>query len=330
MKVMAFSARPDESDFFDYFSNKLDIRLTKNKNGLSLDNVDATEGYEGLSCVGTCDLSAPVLEKLAKNGVKYVALRTVGYDNVDMEAAARLGIRISNAGYSPYAVANYTVMLMLMCIRKGLYIMMRSHTADMSLGSARGMEMQNMTVGIIGTGRIGKAVIKNLSGFGCKILAYDIHEDKNLTGAEYVSLDELYARCDIISLHTYLSAETEHMINEEAINKMKDGVILINAARGALVDTKALIAGIENGKIGGAGIDCFEGEDDVIRADHNYDRRVTNHDYIILKSFQNTVVTPHVAFFTDQAVSDMVECSLSSLSQFGKGENVPMEVHSHH
>jgi D-lactate dehydrogenase len=272
-------------------------------------------------------LSAPVLEKLAAEGVKYIGFRTIGYNSVDLEAAKRLGIRVAHSGYSPYSVANYTVMLMLMCIRKALYVMMRSHTADYSLGPICGREMQNMTVGIIGTGRIGKAVIKNLSGFGCKIIAYDPYPAKGLENVEYVTLDELYARADIISLHTFLSDETYHMINKDSIAKMKDGVILINAARGALVDTKDLIEAVESGKIGSVGTDCCEGEDEFIRTDRKYDDLVVNHDYIILKSFQNTIVTPHVAFFTDQAVSDMVESSVKSVVQFAAGEDIPLEVH---
>lgn len=184
-----------------------------------------------------------------------------------------------------------------------------------------------MTVGIIGTGRIGKAVIKNLSGFGCKIIAYDPYPAKGLENVEYVTLDELYARADIISLHTFLSDETYHMINKDSIAKMKDGVILINAARGALVDTKDLIEAVESGKIGSVGTDCCEGEDEFIRTDRKYDDLVVNHDYIILKSFQNTIVTPHVAFFTDQAVSDMVESSVKSVVQFAAGEDTPLEVH---
>lgn len=171
--------------------------------------------------MGTCDLSAPVLEVLAMNGVRYVALRTIGFDNVDLKAANRLGINVVHAGYSPYSVTNYTVMLM--CIRKVGYIMFRSHTADYSLGAAgaaRGMEMQNLTVGVIGTGRIGKAVIQNLSGFGSRIIAYDPYPSADLKGkVEYVSLDRLYAESDIITLHTPLSAETEHMIGREAIAK---------------------------------------------------------------------------------------------------------------
>lgn len=327
MKVAAFSARPDEKNYFDTFSKAYEMEMILCSEGLSLDNADKTKGCEGVSCCdGSCDLSAPVLQKLAENGVHYIGLRTVGYDSVDLNEAARLGIRVSHSGYSPYSVANYTVMLMLMCIRKAGYIMFRSHTADYSLGPICGFEMQNMTVGVIGTGRIGKAVIKNLSGFGCKIIAYDLFPTEGLENVEYVSLDELYARADIVTLHTFLSEETEHMINDEAISKMKDGVIIINAARGPLVDTKALIAGIENGKIGAVGTDCCEGEDDFIRMDQKYDGRVLNHDYIILKSFQNTIVTPHVAFFTNQAVSDMVESSLKSIHQFANNEKVPLEV----
>ena len=237
-----------------------------------------------------------------------------------------MNIHSAHSEYSPYSVSNYTVMLMLMCIRKALYVMMRSHTADYSLGPICGHEMQNMTVGIIGTGRIGKAVIKNLSGFDCKIIAYDPYPSKELKNVEYVSLDELYTRSDIISLHTFLSDETYHMINKDSIAKMKDGVILINAARGALVNTKDLIAAIESGKIASVGTDCCEGEDEFIRTDRKYDDLVINHDYIILKSFQNTIVTPHVAFFTDQAVSDMVESSIRSVVQFAAGEDAMTEV----
>ena len=277
-------------------------------------------------CDGMCDLSEPVLEKLSAEGVKYIGFRTIGYNSIDLEAAKRLGIRVAHSEYSPYSVSNYTVMLMLMCIRKALYVMMRSHTADYSLGPICGHEMQNMTVGIIGTGRIGKAVIKNLSGFDCKIIAYDPYPSKELKNVEYVSLDELYTRSDIISLHTFLSDETYHMINKDSIAKMKDGVILINAARGALVNTKDLIAAIESGKIASVGTDCCEGEDEFIRTDRKYDDLVVNHDYIILKSFQNTIVTPHVAFFTDQAVSDMVESSIRSVVQFAAGEDTMTEV----
>lgn len=327
MKIAAFSVRPDEKEYFDQFAVRYDVDLVPASNSFTSADVDKVKGCEAMSvCDGQCDLSAPVLEELSSNGVKYIGFRTIGYNSIDMKAAARLGIRVAHAGYSPYSVANYTVMLMLMCIRKAGYIMFRSHTADYSLGPLCGYEMQNLTIGVIGTGRIGKAVIRNLSGFGCRILAYDLYPAKDLPNVEYVSLEELYQQSDIITLHTFLSDDTYHMINDAAIAQMKKGVILINAARGPLVDTKALIAGIESGKIGAVGTDCCEGEDDFIRRDQKYDGHVSNHDYIILKSFQNTIVTPHVAFFTNQAVSDMVEASLSSVVQFEKGEKTPLEV----
>lgn len=327
MKIAAFSVRPDELPYFEKFSADYQQELLTFQEGLSLENIALTKGCDGISaCDGTDDLSAPVLQRLAENGVKYIGMRTVGYSSVDLKEAVRLGIRVSHSGYSPYSVANYTIMLMLMCIRKAGYIMFRSHTADYSLGPICGFEMQNLTIGVIGTGRIGKAVIQNLKGFGCKILAYDLYPSKDLENVEYVPLEELYTRSDMITLHTYLSDETYHMINAESIAKMKDGVILINAARGALVDTKALIEAIESGKIGAVGTDCCEGEDDFIRRDQKYDGRVLNHDYIILKSFQNTIVTPHVAFFTNQAVSDMVESSLKSMRQFEEKEEVALEV----
>lgn len=328
MKIAAFSVRPDEKPYFDRFAEVYKVEVEIHKNGFTAEDIESIKDCEAMSvCDGMCDLSAPVLEKLAKEGVQYIGFRTIGYNSIDLKAAKRLGIRVAHSGYSPYSVANYTVMLMLMCIRKALYVMMRSHTADYSLGPICGHEMQNMTVGIIGTGRIGKAVIKNLSGFGCRIIAYDPYPSKDLEQVEYVTLDELYAKSDIISLHTFLSDETYHMINKESIDKMKDGVILINAARGALVNTKDLIAAIESGKIGSVGTDCCEGEDEFIRTDRKYDDLVVNHDYIILKSFQNTIVTPHVAFFTDQAVSDMVESSIRSVVQFATGETSPLEVH---
>lgn len=327
VKIAAFSVRPDEKQYFEIFANKYEVEIILHSEDFTADDLENVRGCDGLSvCDGTCDLSDHVLEQLAEAGVKYIGFRTIGFNSVRLEKAQQLGIRVAHSGYSPYSVANYAVMLMLMCIRKAGYIMFRSHTADYSLGPICGFEMQNLTVGVIGTGRIGKAVIQNLRGFGCRILAYDRYPAEDLENVEYVPLDELYARSDIITLHIFLSDETFHMINRDSIAKMKKGVILINTARGALVDTGALIEGIENGKIGAVGTDCCEGEDEFIRQDQKYDGRVLNHDYIILKSFQNTIVTPHVAFFTDQAVSDMVESSIKSIVQFAAGEDSPLEV----
>ena len=327
MKVMAFNARPDERAFFDHFSQSLDMDLTLQKDTLTLDNVALTRGYDGISC--TCDLPAPILEKMAENGVRYVALRTIGYDNVDLKAAERLGIRVSHAGYSPYAVSNYTVMLMLMCIRKAGYIMFRSHTADYSLGAsgaARGMEMQNLTVGVIGTGRIGKAVIHNLSGFGCRLLAYDLYPNDEVKKiAEYVPLETLLAESDVITLHTNATEENHHLIDTKAIERMKPGVTIINTARGKLIDSDALIAGLESGKIGAAGLDVLENENGL----YYYNRMgdvIPNPELAALRSMPNVILTDHTAFYTHEDVESMVRGVLESAAAFEKGQPTRHDV----
>lgn len=324
MKVLAYSARPDEMEYFKYFSKQFNFEMGYCQYELNMDIVDRAKGYEGLLCVGNDKLNGAILEKFASFGIKYISLRTIGYDNVDLDTAKKLGIRVAHATYSPYSVANYTVMLMIMCLRKALYIMMRSQTGDYSLTFVKGREMQNMTVGIIGTGRIGRAVIQNLSGFGCKILAYSPHP-KDIPNVENVSLDELYTRSDIISLHTVLNNDTHHMINKQSIAKMKKGVIIINTARGPLINTTDLIEEIEKGQVASVGIDCFEEERGIVHTNHNYNL-IQNHDMIILKSFPNTIVTPHVAFYTDQAVSDMTRTAMENLYLFAQGKAVPLEV----
>ena len=307
MKVKAFSARPDEAPYFDLFAKQYGQELEKCPDALTMDNIDSVKGFEGLSLVHDGNLTDEVLKAAHDRGVKYIALRTIGYDGINLKLARDLGMRISNASYSPYSVANYTVMLMLMCIRRALYILMRSHTADDSLGSARGMEMQNMTVGVIGTGRIGKAVIQNLRGFGCKIIAYDIYPS-DIAGVEYVTLDELYRRSDIITLHTFLSPQTEHMINAESLAKMKDGVIIINAARGGLVDEAALLRALKNGRLAGAGLDVFANEPDF------------NQEFCQL---DNVILTPHAGSATKEARRNVLkEASYNLLSFLVDGQPV--------
>lgn len=324
MKVLVYSARPDEMEYFKHFAKQFNLEMGYCQYELNMDIVERAKGYEALLCVGNDKLNGEILEKFASFGIKYISMRTIGYDNVDMEVARKLGIRVAHATYSPYSVANYTVMLMIMCLRKALYIMMRSQTGDYSLTFVKGREMQNMTVGIVGTGRIGRAVIQNLSGFGCKILAYSPHV-KEIPNVENVSLEELYKRSDIISLHTVLNNDTYHMINKNSIAKMKKGAIIINTARGPLIDTADLIAEIENGHIASVGIDCFEEENGIVHTNHNYSL-INNHDMIILKSFPNTIVTPHVAFYTDQAVQDMVYTAMENVALFRDNKAVPLEV----
>ena len=245
-----------------------------------------------------------------------ISTRTIGYDHVDLDAARRCGIHVSNVSYSPECVADYTVMLMLMSIRKMKRIMQRAEVNDFSLPGIQGRELPNFTVGVLGTGRIGRSVIRDLSGFGCRIYAYDKYENDEVKRyAQYAELDTIFRECDLITLHMPLSQENFHMIDKAALEKMKDGVVIVNTARGGLIDTKALIEGIESGKVGAAGLDVIEDEFGLYYNDLKSEV-LSKRDLYILRGFPNVIVTPHMAFYTDQAVSDMVKHSIESCPYF--------------
>jgi D-lactate dehydrogenase len=326
MKAIAYAARPYEADAFDEFSAELGIELTRVPQNLSLDNAHLAAGFECVLILSACNAGAEVLEILAKGGTRFVAARAAGYNNIDAEAARRLGIRFSNANYSPNSVADFAVMLMLMSIRKAKTIIARNNAQDYTLVGAQGREMRNLTVGIVGTGRIGAATAQNLSGFGCRIIGYDIWRNPALDGlVTYVEFDELLAQSDILTLHAPLTADNRHLVNAESIARMKDGVIIVNCARGDLVDTDALIEAIESGKVSAAALDVIENERGIFHADHRLG--ILKHRQLaILRAFPNVIVTTHNAFFTDQAVSDMVEVSLRSIAGFVRTGESPWEI----
>lgn len=315
-KIIAYAVRPDELNAFKRFSEEMDLEVELVRESLSLDNVDLSKGYEAVAFLGNCDLSAEVQEVLAANGVKYLASRSAGYNNVDMEALKRLGLRFSNASYSPHCVADFAVMMILMSIRKMKSIMKRVEINDYSLPGIQGKEMHNLTFGVIGTGRIGQIAARNLSGFGGKIIGYDVYENDDIKDVlEYVSLDTLLKTADVITLHAPLFESTHHIINDENLAKTKEGVVIVNCARGELVDTDALIKYLDNGHIGAVGLDVLEGELGLFHVDHRLNL-VNNHQLTLLQGYKNVIVSPHASFYTDQAVSDMVEVGLSSLKQF--------------
>lgn len=316
MNIIAYACRPDEKSGFDKFTKELNINVTYVKESLSLENAHLSEGFEGVTILGNCNASKEVLEKLHDLGVKYLASRSAGYNNIDVETAKTLGIRISNATYSPNCVADFAVMLALMVNRRAIEVIKRNNAHDYSLPGLMGQELRNQTVGVIGTGRIGQAAIKNFSGFGCKILGYDMYpNDEMKQYIDYVDLDTLLEQSDIITLHAPLFESNYHLINKESIAKMKNGVKIINTARGELIHTEDLIAGLKSGKIAGAGLDVLESELGIFHSDCRL-TGVNNDNLAILKQLNNVIVTNHVAFYTDQAVLDMVECGLRSLYNF--------------
>jgi len=317
IKVIAYGVRKDEVEAFNKFASLYNIELKIIKQSLSKLNLDQTFGYEFISFISTCDLGETNLKLLKKNGVKYIAGRSIGYDNVDIDVATKLGIKVSNASYSPYSVAEFTVMSMMNLLRCLPFAIRKVAINDFSLGGIKGRELQNQTVGVLGTGKIGKTVIKCLTGFGCKVIAYDPFPSSS-NNIEYVSLEELKKNSDIITLHTPMTEKNRHMIDSEFLSSTKDGVLIINTARGELIHTKELVAGLKSGKVGGAALDVLEGENGILFKDCSLNQ-FDNDDLVVLKNMPNVQITPHQAFFTYQAVSDMVEVSLKNLLEFSIG-----------
>ena len=326
MKIFVYNYRKfDEAEYFQKFSEEYGVELGICTVEPTLENAHLAEGYEYVTII-TSKIDRELMKKFHELGVRMISTRTVGYDHVDIAAAKEFGIHVSNVSYSPECVADYTVMLMLMSIRKMKRIMQRGALNDFSLPGIQGKELPNLTVGVLGTGRIGQAVIRDLSGFRCKIYAYDKYENKAVKEhAQYADLDTIYKECDLITLHMPLLEDNFHLIGKEAISRMKEGVVIVNTARGGLIDTKALIEGIESAKVGAAGLDVIEDEFGMYYHDRKSDV-LSKRDLYILRGFPNVVVTPHMAFYTDQAVSDMVKHSIESCLLRAEGKEDPWEV----
>jgi D-lactate dehydrogenase len=311
--------------FFQKFAEEYGVELHALPYSPTLENAGNTEGCDAVSIV-TSAITKEVLEKWKASGIRCVSTRTVGFDHIDIEAAKALEIPVSTVNYTQASVAEYTVMLIMMALRKVKTIMTRALVQDFSLTNVRGRELRICTVGIIGAGRIGEAVIHRLRGFGCKILVNTLHPKEELSSfVSYVSLEELWRESDVISLHVPATTETQYLIGEKEIEKMKDGVVLINAARGTLIDTQALIAGLEAGKIGAAALDVLENERKIFYKDAKY-KVLTNRELAVLQSMPNVIITPHTAFYTEEAVSDMVEYSILSCKYELEGKDNPWRV----
>ncbi|MDO4329168.1 MAG: D-isomer specific 2-hydroxyacid dehydrogenase family protein [Lachnospiraceae bacterium] len=325
MKIAAYSCRPDELALFEKFGKQYGVELVLIPHTPTLKNAHMAKGCQAVSVV-TSPISAELLDLWHEDGVRVVSTRTVGYEHVDIQHAARLGIRVSNVSYTPNTVAEYTVMAMLMAIRKMKTIMTRYMGQDFTLNGVRGRELCRMTVGVVGTGRIGEAVIRNLSGFGCRILACDLQRKESAAAlAEYVELEQIWSSCDLITFHTPATEVTYHLVNRDTLSKMKDGVVLINMARGSIIDTDALIDALECGKAGAAALDVVENEGKIYYRDFK-DKPVRNRQMAVLQAMPNVIMTPHTAFFTDEAVSDMIAYSIQSCLAGIKGEEDPWQV----
>lgn len=328
MKIIAYAVRPDERASFAKFAAAQGHEVTLCSESFGPATAHLAEGYEGVSILGNCLATAEALQIIAGFGIRFLASRSAGVNNIDLAAASSLGIHVSNVpAYSPNAVAEFAVLLTLSMARNLPQAIKRVGVQNFGLGGLIGCELRRKTIGFIGTGRIGLTTIKAFSGFGARLIGYDVFQ--NEAAKEYIeykdSLEELYAEADIISLHCPLTKDNYHMINAESIAQMKDGVIIINTARGALMDADAVIQGLKSGKIGGLASDVYENEVGIFHTDHT-NTVLTDDQLARLRSFPNVLITPHFGFYTDEAVANMVEYALESLKEFGETGHAKNEV----
>ena len=296
----------DEAALFCELAPRFGVEPTITEAALSEANVDLALGNRCISVGHKTQISNPTLFALSRAGVTYISTRSVGFNHIDVDYAERVGIAVEGVAYSPDSVADYTLMLMLMLVRHAKSTIRRTDLHDYRLSDARGKELRDMTVGIVGTGRIGAAVIDRLRGFGCRVVAHDSHPT---TSAEYVDLDELLRLSDIVTLHTPLTPATRHLLDRRRIEQMKHGAFVINTGRGPLLDTAAVVGALESGRLGGAALDVLEGEEGIFYADCRH-RPIDNGALLKLQRLPNVIVSPHTAYYTDHALSDTVENSI--------------------
>lgn len=318
MKTTIFSTHKFEEPYLLKANNsKHQLKLLESR--LNKETAILAKGSKTVSLFTGDDASAHVLEKLNAFGIKNIALRSAGFNHVDLVKAAELGINIARVpAYSPYAIAEHTLALILALNRKLIKAHYRVREQNFSLNDLTGFDLNGKTIGVIGTGKIGSVLVKILHGFGCKIIAQDVIENKNLInsyGVRYTDCESICMQADIISLHVPLTPSTKHLINSKHISLMKPGVMLINTSRGGLVDTKAVIEGLKNRKIGYFGIDVYEEEEGLFFEDHSED--ILQDDVIArLMTFNNVLITSHQAFLTETALTNIAETTIYNLDCF--------------
>ena len=317
-KTWVLNAFNDVNIDFNYDLTFLEPRLYDHTAALSADH--------NVVCAFVNDkIDAPVLEQLKENKVKLVALRCAGFNNVDIETAQKLGIGVVRVpAYSPYAVAEHTLGMILSLNRKFHKAYTRVRDGNFSLDGLLGFDLHKKTVGVIGTGKIGQIFSHIMQGLGCTVIAYDKFPNKDLEskGVKYVDLHDLYRNSDIISLHCPLTYETYHIINEYAISGMKKGVMIINTSRGPLIDTAAVIEGLKKGKVGYVGLDVYEEEEELFFEDLS-EKVIQDDMFVRLQTFPNVIITAHQAFFTNEAVHNIAETTFNNIREyFEKGSSV--------
>ena len=328
MKIAFFDAKSYDKPSFDRFGSEQDVEFKYFEAKLNEDTVELAHGFDGVCVFVNDTVNAAVIDRLCELGVSLIALRCAGFNNVDMKHAfGRIHV-VRVPAYSPYAVAEHTMALLLTSIRRIHKAYIRSRDFNFSLNNMTGFDLHGKTVGVIGTGRIGRVFIDICRGFGMKVLCYDKFPAQGLDNGDtirYVEPDELFACSDIISLHCPLTEETYHIIDETALNKCKKGVVLLNTSRGALVDAEALLAGIKSRKVGAACLDVYEEESDLFFEDNS--GHILEDDTLArLISMPNVIVTSHQAFLTEEALSNIAETTVNNIVEMIATGSCPNEL----
>ncbi len=328
MKIAFFDAKPYDRPSFEKYGNEYGVKFKFFETKLSADTVDLAHGYDGVCVFVNDTVDAEVIDRLHSMGVKILALRCAGFNNVDMKHAYGKIHVLRVPAYSPYAVAEHAVAMLLTSIRRIHKAYIRSKDFNFSLSGLTGFDLHGKTVGVIGTGKIGRVFIDICRGFGMKVLAYDKYPAEGLDNGDtvkYTSLDELFEKSDIISLHCPLTDETHYIINEKSLSGCKKGVVIINTSRGALVDTEALLEGIKSRKVGAACLDVYEEESDLFFEDNS--GHIMEDDTLArLISMPNVIVTSHQAFLTEEALENIAETTVTNITGFLENNQCPNEL----
>jgi D-specific alpha-keto acid dehydrogenase len=310
--LTVFGCGQDEAVLFRELAPRFGVRPTITAAAACEANIELSAGSRCISVGHKTPVTNATLLALSRAGVEYVSTRSVGYNHIDVKYAESVGILVENVDYSPDSVADYTLMLMLMAVRDAKSVLRRTEVHDYRLNEVRGRELRDLTVGVIGTGRIGTAVIDRLRGFGCRVLAYD---KRPKAGATFVRLDELLEQSDIVTLHTPLTADTHHLLNRQRIKQLKYGALVVNTGRGALIDTEALVDALESGGVGAAALDVLEGEEGIFYVDCR-NQPIDSKLLLRLHELPTVLISPHTAYYTDRALMDTVENSLTNCLAF--------------
>lgn len=325
MKVTVFSTKPYDEQFLRKHNPASAHELVFIENRLTPTTAVLAEGSPAVCAFVNDELGAATLGKLAAGGTKFLALRCAGFNNVDLAAAKALGIQVARVpAYSPYAVAEHAVALLL-CLNRHVHkAYNRVREGNFSIDGLMGEDLHGKTVGVIGTGTIGAIFARIMGGFGCEVLAYDVVENPECvkSGVNYVSLDELFSRSQVISLHCPLMPQTHHLIAQDALARMQDGVFIINTSRGALIDAEAVTVAIKSGRVGGLALDVYEEESALFFDDHS-DHVIQDDVFMRLTTFPNVLITGHQAFFTHEAMTHISITTFSNLADFEAGRDCP-------